>query len=327
MPRMVYGNDYGDVANRELAMDSQRDNRYFASLRHNLALEELARRQQQEDFSNAYALAQMVENARRYRGEQDYRNQQTRSSFLDRILQNQQFYDELGSRERIAGLNLRRTEGREADRDAERDYSEALQMVNQGVPPGDIGRMFKFNPAQSARLAAHFANLARMEEADLGPLETSARANQSIIQGTVDNARRSKAEQDALKRFTPFTLDSTIKKRVADMALKDLPMLEPQVFNNFIQQMILKEKLDALLRGNPATQQIEMIPQPRRFSQASPALSTPGSAPASPAVGYAPPTTLPAAGPVMPTSQAEFAALPKGALYINPADGKVYRKR
>jgi hypothetical protein len=36
--------------------------------------------------------------------------------------------------------------------------------------------------------------------------------------------------------------------------------------------------------------------------------------------------SLPAGGPITPKSQAEFNALPKGARYINPADGKEYTK-
>lgn len=50
----------------------------------------------------------------------------------------------------------------------------------------------------------------------------------------------------------------------------------------------------------------------------------PGQLPA----GKAPATVAPAAGePAKPTTQAQFDALPKGALFINPADGRVMRKK
>lgn len=326
--RFAYGDSYGGVAQHELALDAGRDSRYFNSLNQQRALEQMLAQREQAEFANALAVAQLAENSNRYRGEQQYRNQATQSSFLDRLLANKQFYDELASRERTAGLNFRAGQARESARTADADYSEAAEMIGQGMPPEQVNRLFQLQPPQQNRLAALFSMLARQEEEELAPIETSGRAHQSAIQAALDNARRMKAESEALQRFTPFTRNSTIKERVAKTPLEQLPMLDTPAFNSFIQQMILKEKLDSMLRGDPATQRIEMIPQPRRFRSFTPPglddVSNLGLAPTAPAAGM---NALPAAGPIMPSSRAEFAALPKGALYINPADGKVYRKK
>lgn len=65
--RFIYGNDYGDVAGRELATDAARDSRYFNSLSANRAAQQLQQQQDQAAASNRLSweqlLAQAAQNA------------------------------------------------------------------------------------------------------------------------------------------------------------------------------------------------------------------------------------------------------------------------
>lgn len=285
MPGFVYGDSYGDVANRELAMDSARDQRFFQSLAARRAFDQALAQRQQEDFRNQLGilsmLAQQRQNSESLNFNRATRAEDTQRDFLKSLLQNKQFYDSLASNERVAGLRLGGTAARDADREADRDYSEASGLAEQGTPLTELSKMFKLTPEQTARLTARIAQAAKQETADLAPSEAIQSASLPFIQGLITEARRKAAEKAALEKFTPFTLDSTLKKQVAEMPADKLPRLDDAAFRTLIENNLFKQKLDTLLRADPATQTVSPIPLPRRFQASNPsAMVAPPSPPA-----------------------------------------------
>lgn len=61
--RFVYGDGFGDVANREMGMDAARDSRYFNSLSANRAAQALALQQAQAEAGNALSWEQLLQHA------------------------------------------------------------------------------------------------------------------------------------------------------------------------------------------------------------------------------------------------------------------------
>lgn len=63
MARMVYGDGYGDIANRELAMDAARDTRYFQSLAANRAAQAMRLQAAQSQAGNQLSWEQLLAQA------------------------------------------------------------------------------------------------------------------------------------------------------------------------------------------------------------------------------------------------------------------------
>ena len=91
------------------------------------------------------------------------------------------------------------------------------------------------------------------------------------------------------------TINDNAQKKFSDWATSPKGMTASAEDRNAMWQEILNREIDTA----------------KRFG-----VKTPDGAPAA----------APAGGPITPKSQAEFNALPKGARYINPADGKEYTK-
>lgn len=287
MARFVYADSPGGLGGQERALDSARDNRFFQSLAAQNIRQQMAEAEQQRELENQFKLMSFIasqkQNQLSNRFSLENRDYDRGQSAVKMLFERKKLADELASKERIAGLSVAAR-----DRTPEQDYAEGYQMVDQGMPPTEAAKLFRFAPQQLARLTAHYGNKARMEEEELAPIEDTARFNQTFIQGLIDSARRGKAEQAALSRFTPFTRDATLKADVAKLPVDKLPPLDEPTFNNLVQSFIMKQKLESLLRPDPAGQRVQTIPQRRRFQMAPVAPDA-----AVPAAGMAPPTAPP----------------------------------
>lgn len=297
MPRFLYGDSYGQIGSQELAQDQARDSRWFRSLDAQRALDALAQQQQQSGVGNALHVASLIQNAREQAlqnrlAQQRYSDQQN-LSMLHYLLQNQQFYDSLKSNEKVAGMRIKELQARDTERNADQDYAEAAQLAEHGVPTGTLSSLFKLTPQQNARLAARVAALAAQEEDQVGPVEQAQKTNLSTLQGLLNVKKREAAIGAALKEFTPFTWDSTIKERINKLPAENLPPLENETLDKWIQDNLVKKKLDTILAVDPQTQRIVPIPIQRRFPKALLPTAPPV---ASPAAG----TPFPAAGPSLP---------------------------
>lgn len=292
----LYGNSYDSIGQQELSRDAARDSRFFRSMDAQRALEAMAQQQQQQEAANRFQQMQFLAQQRQqqYANRFSAENQQYShlQNYLQQQFQNKQFYDRLASQEKVAGLRLGEVSAKDANRTGERDYNEAFNMISQGVPPDQASALFKsIAPDERARLQAHYANLAQLEEQNLAPSIATQQEQLVMLRQALEKNKRTKAEADELKKFTPFKLDSTIKKEVADLPSDKLPKLDQETFRRFIQDNILKDHLDSLLRADPTTQSIEPVPLPRKFRLNAPTAIGLTNAPA---MAAAPTNTPPA---------------------------------
>lgn len=304
MPQFIYGNDYGDVANRELATDSARDSRIFQSLAAQRAVDQMAQQQQQQEIANALHVASLVQNSRQTAlqnrlAQQRYGNDQS-MDWLRLMLSNKQFYDELGSKEKLA--RLKTTEGQQ-----ERDYSEAQDAVSGGLtPPESVRTLFPhLTDTQFSRLKAYWDSLASQEEQTQKAVEGTTKG----VEGAVTTARRAQKVSDLTAEETkakqginlPQWLggggtESTIaqmfeaqRKAVPQLPADKLPLADPKLIQDIIKNYILRQKgMSERVYVDPDTQEVRTIPAPRRFQGFRSPIAPPASPVASPTAGPSP---------------------------------------
>lgn len=342
MSQFAYGDSYGGVAQNELAMDAARDSRYFNTLSQRLAIQRLIQDQQQNDFRNSLAASQTGEENRRFYGyELPMKQEAQQNTFLDRLLQRQQAHQDMLSREKIAAMHY-------GDVNADQDYAEAHDAVLKGLmTPDKAGAMFpSLTPAQRNRLQSYFNILGQRESADVAPAEAQGTAlsdalneelsGKRLAKGTADLTAAATKAKSGLNWLWGPNSESSIDKRT-QQAIKDLTEgrgrgaveLDPAVLAQFVDDRLKRPAYNRFVQWDPGREAFVPTPIPRNFSWSSPLdVSGPRSSVPSTVPATGPGPIPPAAGtPIMPQSKAEFEMLPRGALYTNPADGKIYRKR
>lgn len=177
MPRFIYGNDYGDVGNRQLAYDQSRDQRIFKSLDANRAAAALRQAAAQAAADNEYRNAAMANDVG-YRRSLLARKDQDRESrtgerefdkklhIFDRLFQLDKFNKELDLESKALAREL-----------GDKDYSEAAGAVEGGmVSSDDLSALFpNLSALQKSRLGKYQDKLSEQTEAENIEADTFAK--------------------------------------------------------------------------------------------------------------------------------------------------------
>lgn len=276
--KFVYGDSYGDVANRELAMDSARDSRFFRSLDARNALAQMAQQQAQQEAANRFQMMQFLarqreaQEATRYNRFQDQQMQQARLS--DQGGQNRRFYDELALKKQIADMQ-------HGNAGADQDYNEAYQAITEGaLTPEQLPQAFPtIPPNQRNRLATYFSNLANQEqqEIEFGQDDANLLNEQIARKRLQEGIRKATEEAKASKKgfnFSPSEADidanlaTAIQALKAGTGLKNVPLPE-NVIPEFLEMLVKNRRLSESVKWNPKEERFEARPIPRRFNRST----------------------------------------------------------
>lgn len=276
---MVYGDSYGDIANRQLAMDQARDARYFQSLAANRALAAMAQQQQQASMDNAYRIASVIQSQREAQAARAAQAQHWADSMaMDRwktMLQNQQYQQ---------GLQLQRDQF--TDKTGQKDYTEALGAVQQGlVNPGTIKTVFpNLGEDQASRLNEYYNILGKQEEDAITASKSLANNLNAEVLAKKRIAAGAQLDADLAKAQTGWNmprwlggsgLDSTLAEESAvkkDAVLAGKAPLPPgtrlpnQQIEDYIKSVLKNKGYADRVQFDDETQTWQPVIQPRRFA-------------------------------------------------------------
>lgn len=286
---MVYGDSYGDVANRELAMDQARDSRYFQSLAANRAAEQIEMQARQAEAANRLAAVQAAMNQRRYLEEMAQRREQAAFSnnynLMNALQRQREFQSELNYRRNMDQESQRRWNEELAlkrsqlqDQQGNADYREASDAIMRGlVRPDAIPNLYpKLNPTQQSRLGDYYNTLAQQEAEQIKSGETLAKTVQAMI-----NAERQSAGIAGLGMVPKLGLFGNGQGAIDEYnknveAIKaNPPLLPPDKYQAFLASLGKRGIPLNNLSINEENQSFGPAPVPRLYNRAGTQPSVP----------------------------------------------------
>lgn len=334
MPRFIYGDSYGDVANRQLAYDQARDQRIFQSLAANRAAAALRQQAAQAAADNEYRNAAMSNDVS-YRRSLLAREDEDRASrtgerefdkklhIFDRLFQLDKFNKELDLESKALAREL-----------GDKDYSEAAGAVEGGmVSSDDLSALFpNLSALQKSRLGKYQDKLSEQTEAENIEAQTMAKNLNAKLNAMKLAAAKAKITGADLTEVTDRlnfprwiggtgfegTLKDEADARAA--ALTQPPpdtRIDPLKMDELMKQLLSgRGRLGSMVSLDDAGQQFVPARRPNPFRRA-PAL-LPENSPVAPA---AVPRRNPFGASTVPRINPMLGGLPSPAPMINVSPG------
>lgn len=335
MPRFIYGDSYGDVANRQLAYDQARDQRIFQSLAANRAAAALRQQAAQAAADNEYRNAAMSNNVS-YRRSLLAREDEDRASrtgerefdkklhIFDRLFQLDKFNKELDLESKALAREL-----------GDKDYSEAAGAVEGGmVSSDDLSALFpNLSALQKSRLGKYQDKLSEQTEAENIEAQTMAKNLNAKLNAMKLAAARAqitgpdfKAQTEGVLNFPKWFGGKGSHDELREEAAARAAALTQPPSGTRVDPLIVGQMMDQLMKGrgrlgsmvslDDEGQQFVPARRPNPFRRA-PAL-LPENSPVAP---VAVPRRNPFGASTVPRMNPMLGGLPSPAPMINVSPG------